>query len=544
MNNIKIGNLLILALSIPSIAIIIIVIISISKMNIINQQSTIISQNWLPSVQLIESLNTQTANLRNNEAVHILSTSTRAMLKATKKINKIKKQITQSIDTYKKLVSNKKEQALVDQFTHQYQTYLSIQKKLLAFSEKSKSKNKEAKSMFLNQSFKAYEKYSNVLSVLSKLNSQGAAQASKYGDRIYEKAINMIIVVSILLLTATFVTFIFAFICSRNMVSSITRVKNAMISMSEGDMTKRIPDQGNNELGLLAKCFNKTAEKMSSLTEQLISVGNNVASSSNSLASTMHQSDINSQQMLMQVEQAATAVNEMSSTALEISRNASDAELSTTQASENVTNGHHYLGLSDAVAEKISSSIEESVEIVNQLKHHSDEIGTVIEVIESISAQTNLLALNAAIEAARAGEKGRGFAVVADEVRSLAAKTQESTIEIQEIITILQTQVKKADEYMQSNSKLIIESQEIAVQVNDAFTGISQSVQTISDMNSQVATASTEQSSVTEEISKNISVIVDMVNQNVEGIGESSKESVQLSEQSETQKNILSFYVI
>lgn len=356
-----------------------------------------------------------------------------------------------------------------------------------------------------------------------------------------ERAIHIMVVTVILLLAATFIV---GFMISRNMISSITKVQNAMISMSEGDMTKRIPDQGDNELGLLARGFNKTAEKMSSLTEQLISVADNVASSSNSLALTMHQSDINSQQMLMQVEQAAAAVNEMSSTALEISRNATDAELSTTQASENVKNGHHYLGLSDTVAEKISNSIEESVEIVNQLKQHSDKIGTVIDVIESISAQTNLLALNAAIEAARAGEKGRGFAVVADEVRSLAAKTQESTIEIQEIITILQTQVKKADDNMQSNSKLIIESQEIALQVKDAFTGITQSVQTISDMNSQVATASTEQSSVTEEISKNISVIVDMVNQNVEGIGESSKESVQLSEQSETQKNILSFYVI
>jgi len=539
MNNIKIGRLLTLGFLIPTLAIIIIIVLSISQMSAINQQSTVISSNWLPSVRLVERINTQTADLRNSEAVHIISTDSARIAESTKTINEIKAQITESIATYKKLVSSEKEQMLVDQFSQEYQTYLHIQKELLGLSEK--NKNAEAKAMFLDQSYKAYEKYSSVLLSLSNLNELGAEQASQYGDELHKSAVNIMLFTAISLLTATFIV---GFMISRNMVRSITRVQDAMISMSEGDMTKRIPNQGNNELGLLAKCFNKTAEKMSSLTEQLISVADNVASSSNSLASTMHQSDINSQQMLMQVEQAATAVNEMSSTALEISRNATDAESSTTEASENVNNGHHYLTLSDAVAEKISHSVEESVAIVNQLKLHSDEIGSVIDVIDSISAQTNLLALNAAIEAARAGEKGRGFAVVADEVRSLAAKTQQSTIEIQEIITILQTQVKEADENMQSNSKLIVESQEIASQVKGAFSGITKSVQTISDMNSQVATASTEQSSVTEEISKNISVIVEMVNQNVEGIGESSKESVRLSEQSENQKDILSFYII
>lgn len=539
MKNIKIGKLLALGFSLPVIALIFLVFLSMSKMDTINEQSTIISTNWLPSVELVERINTQTADLRNSEAVHIISTDSSTINNATAEINKIKNKVTVSVNAYIKLISSQEEQALIDNFNTQYNRYLTIQKDLLALSEQ--NENIKAKELFLNESLKAYNDYSNTLIKLSHVNEAGAKKASEYGDVIYSSSINILIITVILLVIGIFVI---AFMISTNMVTSITTIQNAMTKMSEGDMIIRIPDQGDNELGLLAECFNKTAEKMSSQTVQLISVAENVASSSNNLASVMTQADTNSQHMLMQVEQAATAINELSSTALEISRNATDAETSTVEANTNVTNGNHYLELSDNIAEKISSSVNESAVIVNELKDHSNEIGSVIDVINGISQQTNLLALNAAIEAARAGEKGRGFAVVADEVRSLAAKTQKSTVEIQEIITMLQTQVQKADEYMHSNSQLIIESQEIAIQVRGAFNGISESVQAISDMNSQVATASTEQSSVTDEVSQNITQVVDMVNQNVAGISESSKESLELSQQSKTQKEILSYYKI
>ncbi|XAW90713.1 methyl-accepting chemotaxis protein [Vibrio sp. CDRSL-10 TSBA] len=193
---------------------------------------------------------------------------------------------------------------------------------------------------------------------------------------------------------------------------------------------------------------------------------------------------------------------------------------------------------------KIGDSLGEATSLVNQLKEYSTDIGEVIDVINSISEQTNLLALNAAIEAARAGEAGRGFAVVADEVRSLAAKTQQSTIDIQEIITKLQSQAEKADQFMQSNSKLIDDSQQIAHTVQEAFKKITESVTTISDVNTLVATAASEQSSVTEDISNNIASTVDIVNQNVAGIAESTNASRSLARESENQKGLLNVFVI
>ena len=539
MRDIKIGKLLLLGFSVPVIAIIGLMLLSLSQMNTINQQSTEISSNWLPSVQLIERINTQTADLRNDEAVHIISTDAQTIQQVTNTINQKKQQIEKTINDYRVLISSPEEQALVDEFDGLYRQYLAVQVDLLRLSEN--NNNDEAKALFLGNSLAAYSKYSATLVELSDLNERSALAASEYGDIIYDRSMNIMVVAVIVV---TIIIILMALRISTLLVSSISIIQHAMIKMSQGDLSVHIDNQGENELGVLSDCLNKTAEQFAKLTQQLISVADTVDNSSQTLASTMEQADSNSQNMLMQVEQVATAVNEMSSTAMDISRNATEAESSAIEANQSVDKGHHALQESNKISDKINHSIKESTEIVNQLKSYSNEIGAVIEVINGISEQTNLLALNAAIEAARAGEQGRGFAVVADEVRTLAGKTQSSTINIQEIITKLQNQASKADEYMQSNAYLIDEAQKIAQEVRDAFSDIAQSVSRISEMNSLVATASTEQSSVTDDISKNITQMVDMVNQNVAGISHSSKASVDLSKQSANQKKILSFFTL
>ncbi|RZP71907.1 methyl-accepting chemotaxis protein [Vibrio vulnificus] len=537
MKNIKISHLLIGGFALPVVALIGLVILSISQMDTINEQSTVISTNWLPSVQLVERINTQTADLRNEEAVHIISTDASQIRVADGKIKEVKNAIEASVRAYSELVSSSEERALLDEFKTAYQQYLTIQRNLLTLSEQ--NKNDEAKALFIGNSLHAYNKYSETLLKLSTLNERSAEQASEYGDVIYDRSITLMF---ILTAVVSFGVVTIAILIARNLLSSITAVQSAMTSMSEGDLTVRVPNQGNNELGLLADSYNKTAEQLASMASQLSTVADNVSASSETLVSTMTQVDANSQQMLAQVEQVAAAVNEMSSTASEMSQNASTAQDSAIEAMTNVDNGNGSLGSSDEISQRIGESVRESADIVNQLNSYSTEIGAVIDVINGISEQTNLLALNAAIEAARAGEHGRGFAVVADEVRSLAAKTQQSTVDIQEIISKLQDQASKADEFMQTNSLLIDESLHAAQQVREAFDGISQSVNAISDVNTLVATASNEQSSVTDDISSNITHTVDMVNENVAGIGDSTKASQMLSQEADKQKDLLAFF--
>lgn len=312
--------------------------------------------------------------------------------------------------------------------------------------------------------------------------------------------------------------------------------------VASGDLSKQIPITGK-ETGIYANIL-EMRQELRRIIDGFHQISDNVSAASVELTAVMSQTEGNAQQELSQMEQIATAINELSSTANEVSHNAASAENAATGATSNVKEGGVSLDASDDISRKVEDSIEETSNIVNQLQEYSVEIGTVIEVINSISEQTNLLALNAAIEAARAGEQGRGFAVVADEVRSLAAKTQQSTVDIQEIISRLQAQAKDANQFMQSNLSLAVESRHYSEQLRIAFASITESVGLISDMNTQVATASEEQSGVTQDISQNVSLTFDIVHQNVSGIEQSKQASEELSSLAAKQKDLLSFFKI
>ena len=299
---------------------------------------------------------------------------------------------------------------------------------------------------------------------------------------------------------------------------------------------------GGSEISQLLHSCSSLHNTFKTMIDTLNLVSSNVSASSEELSVVMNASAKNAQKESSEIEQIATAINQLSSTAQEVSLNAVQAEDEAKKAMNNIQEGQQLLNESIKLTQNIDLTVQQTALMIDALKSDTLAIGDVINVINGISDQTNLLALNAAIEAARAGEQGRGFAVVADEVRSLAAKTQESTVSIQAMISKLQLQSEKANDDMIGNLTSIKHSVSLIEDVKQSFNNIEESVHSISDVNSLVATASQEQLSVIENISVNTTQTLDLVNQNVAAINQTLQASKELSELAETQREELSFF--
>ncbi|RTZ17476.1 methyl-accepting chemotaxis protein [Vibrio aquaticus] len=381
-----------------------------------------------------------------------------------------------------------------------------------------------------------------MIEAINKLSAKVNKFASAAMDQSAEQNAKVQNLAMVLVLSVLAISLFVAWVLSGMIVTPIQNLQQVMRKIAAGDLSVRADVDGENEVARLGQDVNQTAEQLHSTVEALTRISEEVASASTELAAVMTQAQANAQQELAEIEQVASAVNELSSTADNVSDNAQLADATARETDQLAKSGLGIFEESNQASEQMGTALNEAANVVLMLKEQSEQISNVIEVIRGVSEQTNLLALNAAIEAARAGESGRGFAVVADEVRMLAARTQESTGEIQTIIEELQKQSGLANDSMQLSLEMLEKNKELSAQANGALQGITESVTNINDANTQVATAAEQQSQVTQDINRNVVNMSELVNQNVSGICQSASASNELSTLAEKQKAQLSFF--
>ena len=279
------------------------------------------------------------------------------------------------------------------------------------------------------------------------------------------------------------------------------------IAAGDGDLTHRLPVSSNDELGDLAHSFNLFVEKIHSLVRQIAEMTGQLTALVEEMSAQAQRSEQAMDRQRQETDHVATAIHEMSTAAHQVSVSAQSASLAARETSDVGGQARDVVNRSIESIHSLIEEIGQSSASLDSLNKDVQSIAGVVDVIRSIAEQTNLLVLNAAIEAARAGDAGRGFAVVADEVRALASRTQKSTQEIHGMISLLQKGTQGAMITMGRSSDTGRTTGELANRAGMSLDAISQLIDTINDMNAQIASASEEQNAVAEEVNRSMSHI-------------------------------------
>ncbi len=456
---------------------------------------------------------------------HILESDQAAMQKWEDSQRNEDAAMNRALDEWEKVASDEGKKKLLE-FRTAYADFKHVNDQVLALSRA--FKNDQARTLSNGEARLAYDAASKAIKDAEELAMQAMDAESKATAASYTQTRNLLISVSLIgILACLGMAVIMVNRVVKGLSVVVERIKD--VAQGEGDLTKRIEVQNDDELGELSRWFNTFMDKLQDIISQVAQSTEHIASATEEISSSATQMSQSSETQKDQTNQVATAMQEMSSTVLQVSENSNKAAESAKRSGEIARSGGEIVGETVQVIQNVATATRETAVKIQELGKSSDQIGQIIGVIDDIADQTNLLALNAAIEAARAGEQGRGFAVVADEVRKLAERTTQATKEIAQMIKTIQEETQRAVEAMESGTTTVERGVQSATKAGDSLQEIIHSSEQVGEMIMHIATAATQQSSATEQVNSNMEQIAKLVQESAVGAQQSAKACADLS---------------
>ena len=499
-------------------------VFALNQMSKIRAAAEDITLSSVPSIRALDEFTQLTLRLRVLSYRLLTNRRPDAQQKTLETIEQRNQQIRTAQGIYEKLIDSSEERAAYDEYVRLLAQYHQIEERMKSMSRANQVD--ELRELLNSELLSNAEQTNAVLARLADINNKMALTTNQQAKDQYNLAFGLVVG---LLVIATTLTLLFAWLLTRSITLPIAQALDAAEEIAEGNLTRPIKVDGHDEAGRLLAAMAKMQDKLRDTLQRIAGSATQLASAAEELNAVTDESARGLTQQNNEIEQAATAVNEMTSAVEEVARNA----VSTSEASRNATtsagDGRDLVQETVSAIERMSGDVQATATLIGDLANESRDIGKVLDVIRGLADQTNLLALNAAIEAARAGEAGRGFAVVADEVRALAHRTQQSTSEIERMIGSIQAGTEHAVDSMRNSTERAESTLNIAKGAGMSLDTINTAIVEINERNLVIASAAEEQAQVAREVDRNLVNIRDLSVQSATGAGQTSAASSELS---------------
>ncbi|KLV04115.1 hypothetical protein ABT56_16025 [Photobacterium aquae] len=525
-NNLSVGKKIGVGFAIVFFSVVAMGIFLVSEVTKLKESILVFTDATLPSIVLVKDMQLDSEHIRRQQFFLVSNVNNSNIDQSLNDYAEQLGDMAKKVKEYQDSVWEEEDRRFSSAVTKAWQNYSSDQSEFITAI---KNKNiTKANAMVVN-SLDSFNSLIKSLDSLLELNQSYVHSDRKLVlEQVYQTYMLTIGgIVAIMLFTIFITTRI-----TRQICIPLNKAKDMAERIAMGDLTSELDRSllGRDELGQLSLACIGMQDKLRDLLHEISSAATQLGAAIEEVSAVSEQTSQGMKQQQDDIITIATAMNQMQATVNDVAANTEEASNSASAVTDSAVQGGNNIRQNIDSIQTVAKVVADTESIVTLLEKDSASIGMVVDVINSIAEQTNLLALNAAIEAARAGEQGRGFAVVADEVRTLAGRTQASTTEITSIIEQLQARAVKAGDATRHSSQLINDCVCQSEETGKNITEIEEEVRQMASMNIQIASACSEQNSVTEDLGRNVENISLASSQIASGADQTAQACVELSQ--------------